>query len=221
MKLRILLWVAVAASLFTACQKEVDFQDLNNPGGNPGGAGGNTDIVLTGNWNFISLGAKVSATIIASQAGQELKAVVLNDYATIPATVAGSLTVTSDQFKFIGIGHTVSGTLTSQTYLSGILIDNSTQPIEEETPPSDETLDYVRYSNDSVTFTNGMAMLPDPTGTGGVTPTPTGPLGGKLSLSGDTLSLLVKYDLSQDTNQGGIPAQMVFKAESIMRFKRQ
>ena len=36
-KLKILFPFAALVTLFTACQKEVDFQDLNNPGsGGPG-----------------------------------------------------------------------------------------------------------------------------------------------------------------------------------------
>ncbi len=204
--------VAIALGL-AACQKEVDFQDLNGP--DPGGANGT--INLTGNWNFVGLSAKLKATITASQAGQELKAIVINDYVTDPATATGTLSVTTDQFKFIQIGHTVIGTLTSQTFLNGLLIDNQTEPINEVTDPSDEILDYVRNSNDSITFTNGFTTLPDPSGT----PAPTGPIGAKLSMSGDTLSVKIKTTLSQDASQGGVPAQIDFGIESTMRFKRQ
>ena len=213
-KLKILFLVAAVPALFTACQKEVDFQDLNNPGS----GGSNSDIVLVGGWNFVGLSAKTNVGITVSQAGEELKAVALSDYATTSAS--GSLNVTTTQFKFMQIGHTVDGTVTSESYLNGILFDSQTQPFHEVTEPSDETLDYVRNSNDSITFTNGIAMLPDP-GAGGVSPVPTGPIGGKLSMSGDTLSIKIKTALSQSSNQGGIPALVEVKLESVMRFKRQ
>ena len=217
-KLKILFPFAALVTLFTACQKEVDFQDLNNPGSG-GTGGGNTNIVLIGNWNFVGLAAKTNVAITVTEAGEELKAVALSDYASTSAS--GSLAVTADQFKFIQIGHTVNGTVTSEGYLNGILFSSETQPFNEVVDPSDEILDYVRNSNDSITFTNGMAaMLPDP-GTGGVSPVPSGPIGAKLSMSGDTLSVKIKTALSQSSNQGGIPAQVVAKIESVMRFKRQ
>ncbi len=209
-KLKIAFGIVALVAGLAACQKEVDFQDLNGSG--PGGGG---TIDLIGNWNFVGLTAKLKATIIASQAGQELKAVVLNDYATTTAT--GTLTVTADQFKFIQLGHTVTGTLYYQTFLNGLLIDNQTEPINEVTDPSDDILDYVRNSNDSITFTNGFTTLPDPSGT----PAPTGPIGAKLSMSSDTLSVKIKTTLSQDASQGGVPAQVNFDIESTMRFKRQ
>lgn len=214
-KLKILVAGASVAMLLTSCQKEVDFQDLNNSG--PGGS--NSDIVLVGNWNFVGLSAKTNVGITVSQAGEELKGVALSDYATTSAS--GSLNVTATQFKFIQIGHTVDGSVTSETYLNGILFDSQTDPFHEVTDPSDETLDYVRNSNDSITFTNGIALLPDPGAGGGVSPVPTGPIGGKLSMSGDTLSVKIKTALSQTSNQGGIPAMIDVKLESVMRFKRQ
>jgi hypothetical protein len=213
-KLKIIFGLVALAIGLVACQKEVDFQDLNGPG--PGGGGGAT-IDLLGNWNFVGLSAKLKATITASQAGQELKEIVLNEYATDPPTATGTLSVTTDQFKFFQIGHTVIGTLTAQTFLNGLLIDNQAEPINEVTDPADEIFDYVRNSNDSVTFTNGFTSLPDPSGT----PPPAGPIGAKLSMSSDTLSVKIKTNLSQNGSQGGIPVQVAFDIESTMRFKRQ
>ena len=140
--------------LLTACQKEVDLQDL---GGSGTGTGTN-NAVITGNWNFAGLSAKTNVAISVSQAGHDVKAVTTSEYSS--QNNIGTLTITNNQFIFVGIGHTVNGAANVKAYLNGILFDNTDEPFDEITPPADNTLDYVRNNNDSLSFTNAVAICP-------------------------------------------------------------
>lgn len=199
-----------------SCQKEVDFQDLppNQPGGNGGGS--NTTNII-GNWNFVGSNAKTYAALSFSESGQDIKSITISDYDT--ENNVGTLIVSDNQFIFKGIGHIVDDEANSRTYINGILINDVTEPFNATYPPSDETRDYVRNNNDSITFTNMMANLPDPSG--GVTSVPTGPMGGKIGWVNDTLTVKVNYGATQTITQGGIPATFEARIEGTMKFKRQ
>lgn len=211
-KLKILLPFAALVTLFTACQKEVDFQDLGGPGAGPGNTG-----VITGDYNFIDLWSKQNNTVTTVESGMELKAVALSEYTSENNT--GSLKVTDNKFLFTGVGHTVRGTATLLGYIDGVLFEQSTEPFEHVTPPADQAYDYIRNNTDSITFINGFATLPD--ASGGTSPVPAGPIGARISLSNDTLTLVTKFDFSFTQNQAGIPVVLDVKAEGIMRFKKK
>ena len=199
--------------LLAACQKEVDNQDLDGPGGgNNGGVNGE----LVDDWNFIGLGAKVNTAVTASESGQQVKIAAFTDYDT--ENNVGTLKVTTNQFIFTGIGHTVSDEVNIKLYLNGFLVNSSDSAFNYTTPPSDNTIDYVRNSNDSVTFSNAILTLPDPAGGGSA---PAGPMGARISISHDTLYVTVKNSLDTTITQAGSPANLKAQYESTMRFTRQ
>ena len=206
-----LLLVGSVSTILIACQKEVNFQDL------AGSGTGTNNTVITGNWEFVGLSAKTNVAINVSQAGQGVKAVTTSDYSSTDNT--GTLTVTNNQFIFVGIGHKVNSVANVKTYLNGILFDNTDEPFDVVTPAADNTLDYVRNNNDSLTFTNAVAVLPDPSG--GVAPIPAGPMGARINLKADTLTLVTKYAVSNTITQGGVPVVIDAKMEGIMKFKKQ
>lgn len=218
-----LTFLAGVALLFASCQKEVDFQDLNgtggNPGGNPGGGGagggGNAGSIL-GDYNFIGVSSKQENSVTVTQAGMTIKAVALTEYTS--ENNVGTLKITGDKFFFTGIGHTVNGTANVLTYIDGALFGLETEPYSQVTDPADQTYDYVRNNSDSLTFTNGFAMLPDASGNGMV---PTGPIGMKISMSNDTLTLVTKFAFTSSVNQGGVPGVIDVNADGIMKFKKK
>ncbi|MGZ8510189.1 MAG: hypothetical protein ACXWWA_07420 [Chitinophagaceae bacterium] len=216
-KIKILFLICATGGFLISCQKEVDFQDLppTQPGGNGGGTN-NTNII--GNWNFVGSNAKTYAALSFSESGQEIKSITVSDYNT--ENNAGTLTVSDNQFIFKDISHIVNDEANSKTYINGILFNEVTEPFNATYPPTDETRDYVRNSNDSITFTNMMANLPDPSG-GGFTPVPTGPMGGKIGWLNDTLTVKINYSATQNITQGGIPANFEASVEGTMKFKRQ
>ena len=197
----------------TACQKEIDFQDSNNP---PDGNNGGTNGELIDDWNFINLNAITNTSVSVTESGQQVKAVAFSDYVTENNT--GTLKVTANQFIFSGIGHTVSDEVNIKLYLNGLLIDNADSAFNYTTPPTNGTIDYVRNSDDSLTFSNAIMTLPDPAGGGTA---PAGPIGAKIRIANDTLSLTIKSSFDTTIAQGGSPAELNAQYETIMRFVRQ
>ena len=212
MKLRYLskaLFISGLILSLTACQKEADFQDGEGPGS------GTNNVVITGNWKFIGLSADTRVDITVSQAGQELKAITTSNYVSENNT--GTLTVTSNQFIYTGIGFTANGTQNVKTYLNGILFDDQSMPYNQTVPSSDQTSDYVRNSNDSLTFTNALLAIPDPNG-GGTSPAPTG---ARIGITGDTLTVVMNSTANTTITQNGVPGLFDARLDGIMKFTRQ
>jgi len=209
MKTKLLLVIAVVGILFTSCQKEVSLQD-------DGGISTPNNSIL-GKWIFLGLNAKTNSSVSFTESGMALKSVALSDYDTKDNT--GTLEVTAENFFFKGIGHTVNDEADVKTYVNGALVDQSIEPFDVTTPPADETYPYVRNNNDSLTFTDARAMLPDISG--GTTPTPAGPIGARISILSDTLVLVVKSSLNNTVVQAGVPTTFTADFISTMKFKRQ
>jgi len=206
-----LLLICSVGLLLAACQKEIDFQDLDGPGG----GNNNNNFVITGNWNFVGLSANTNVAITVSQAGQEIKAITTSSY--VGENNTGTLTVTDNQFIYAGIGFTANGTQNVKTYLSGLLVDNQTLPYNQTIPATDQTSDYVRNSNDSLTFTNALLTIPDPSG-GNTSPAPTG---ARINITGDTLTVAMKSTANTTITQGGVPGLFDARLDAIMKFTRQ
>ena len=152
-----------------ACQKEVDNQDLNGPGGgNNGGSNGE----LVDDWNFVGLHAITNTSITAAEAGQQVKFVAFSDF--ISDNNTGTLKVTTNQFIFTGIGHTVNDEINIKMYLNGFLLNSADSAFNYTAPPADNTIDYVRNSNDSLTFASAIFTLPDLPGGGSAPGRPDG-----------------------------------------------
>jgi hypothetical protein len=209
MKTKLLFLAAMTAILLTSCQKEVSLQD-------DGGTITPNNNIL-GKWNFLGLNAKTNSSISYTEMGFALKAVALSDYDT--ENNAGTLEVTADKFFFKGIGHTIDDEAEVLTYVDGLLLDQTVEPFNVTTPPTDDTFDYVRNNNDSLTFPNARAMLPDISG--GSIPAPAGPIGARISILSDTLVLVTKSSIQNTVVQAGVPTTYFAEFISTMKFKRQ
>jgi|KBSSwiStaDraftv2_1062776.scaffolds.fasta_scaffold170747_3 hypothetical protein len=217
MKLKFLSRLLLISSLglfLASCQKEVDFQNEGGPGPGPG-QGTNFTPDITGSWKFVGLSADTRVDITVTESGQNLKAVTTSSYSSDNNT--GTLTVTSNQFIYSGISATVEGEQNVKTYLNGILFDDQTMPYNSAIPSTDLTSDYVRNSNDSLTFTNALLTIPDPNG-GTTAPAPTG---ARISLTGDTLTVVTKSIASTTITQNGVPGLFDARIDGIMKFTRQ
>ena len=126
--------------------------------------------------------------------------------------------MTANQFVFSGIGYTVNDEVNIKMYLNGFLLNNADSAFNYTTPPINDTIDYVRNGNDSLTFSSSILTNPDPIGGGTA---PTGPIGARFNISGDTLSVTIKNSLDTTITQAGSPANLKAQYESTLRFKRQ
>jgi hypothetical protein len=215
---RALVSFLISGVVFSSCQKEVSLQDFNN-GSTPGGGngGGSNNINIIGDWNFLGTSAETYVALSMTEAGQTLKSITTSDYVT--ENYGGTLTVTDKQFLFKGITHSVDDTAHSETYINGALIDETDEPFEGVYPPTDQTLDYVRNTNDSITFTNTPVFMPDPSGS--TTPVTVEPMGAKISLSNDTLRVITNYKAIKTTTQQGIPGTFDIRLKGVMKFKKR
>jgi len=202
--------VIFCLALLASCQKEVDFQDIDQP--DPPGPGTVTNI--KGDWNIVSQAVKSKTTVIMNQGGEELKMIAASDY--LMTHNAGKLKVTDAQFLFTGMTYTVDAIVNMKSYLGGLLIDDTDFPFNTTLPPTDNTIDYVRNGGDSVTFSNLIAMLPDPSGT--PAPTPVGPSGAHVYVAGDTLVINFSTTIDAPIVQAGEAASMSAYGKTIMKF---
>ena len=212
MKLKLttkLVFICITAFLLSACQKEADFQDSNNPSNGNNGE-------LIDDWNFVNLGGIVNTTVSFTESGLQVKAVAFSDYLSQNNT--GTLKVTANQFIFSGIGHTINDEVNIKFYLSGFLVDEADSAFNATAAPTNTTIDYVRNSDDSLTFSNAIFTIPDPAGGG---TSPTGPMGAKIRIANDTLSLTIKNTLDTTISQAGTPANLKAQYENVLRFTRQ
>jgi hypothetical protein len=221
MKPKFTLYSLIAVlSLLTliSCQKEVSFDDdIQVPPPPPGTPGGPAPADIKGEWKFVGETIKNKSTIGFSESGVQFRTVFRADY--MSKDNAGVITITNDQFVFAGITGTYEGTVFTDSYVNGALLDEREDPFSGTRPETDESAAYIRNNNDSVTFTDTQALLPEVPGYSALTPT--GPIGARLSMSGDTLHIRIRYKVlgSMDAG-GGITAAVEAEADGIMNFKR-
>jgi hypothetical protein len=202
-----LLPFIAALLLLSSCQKEVNFQD----GQNPGGGTGNNSII--GDWDFVGLSATTNATITVTSPLGDVKAVTTSGYTSKNNT--GTVKITSADFIYTNFGYSIDTTMNVKTYIAGLLVDDTDAPFAFTSPATSNTTPYTRINADSLSVV-GFAGVPDPTGAA-----PTGPVGVRIAWSGDTLLLKVATNFTQNINQGGMPATLNATLTGITKLKRR
>ena len=207
----ILLFFTTSLLVLVSCQKEVDFQDGTQGGGS--GGGGNSTQNIAGDYDFLGMTAHTVSTVTANVGGDQLKTVTTSDYVTKANT--GTVKITSNQFITTNMSYSIDTMMNAKTYINGALFDDSNVPFQANLPPTSSTSDYVRINADSITVT-GSFGAPNPSGQA-----PTGPVGVKLSWSGDTLLMKVNTTITQTIVQQGIPAQLVGTVNGVTKLKKR
>jgi hypothetical protein len=207
-----LFMALVLTAFFTSCQKEISFEtppDPNNGnGGNGGGGGGNQ--TLEGNYKLVYQEVYEKASIEDNSTGIEVKYILEGIY-TLKNIIDGTCKFTSNQF-ISTYGYTIDTTINAKLYMDGVLISNTDEPIQASVPVTTNTLTYVRNNADSLTF-DAPPNVPNIPGSSG--PPPIGPLGARISWSGDTLILKTKLDFSTTTT-----GPLDVKTVTTMKFKK-
>jgi len=207
---KLLLGLSLIIAL-TSCQKEVNYAIGNGPGGT-GGSGNTTSIV--GDYDFVGMVAHTKSTVTVNAMGQELKSITVSDYVT--QSNVGTVKITSNEFISTGLAYSIDTIMNVKTYIDNVLFDDSDFPFVGSVPPTSSTSPYVRISADSITVTGAIGVSPDPSGN-----TPTGPVGVKLSWSGDTLFMKINSSFTQSISQGGVPGTIVGSVDGITKLKKR
>jgi hypothetical protein len=199
----IVLYFAVTLA---SCQKEINYavpQASPLPSNN-----------IVGDYDFVGMMAHTQSTVTITDQGQTNKAVTVSDYVT--KNNVGTATITSNQFIGNGIGYSIDTTVNVTTYTNNILVGQIDVPFVATVPPTNTVSPYIQITPDSVTVTGDFGVLPDPAGN-----VPSGPVGLKLSWSGDTLLLKVNSTFTQNVTQNGVPGVTTVTAVGVTKLKKR
>jgi hypothetical protein len=189
-----------------SCQKEIDYA-LPSPSALPGNN-------IVGDYDFVGLVAHTENTVTITDQGQTIKSVTVSDYVT--KNNVGTAKITFNQFIGNGIGYSIDTTVNVTTYINNILTAQLDVPFIATVPPTNTVSPYIQVTADSMTVTGDFGVLPDPSGN-----IPTGPVGLKLSWSGDTLLLKVNSSFTQTVTQNGVPGVMTGTVVGVTKLKRR
>ena len=199
---------------FTACEKEVDHIATGNNSINPGGSGStNNTNNIEGDYDFVGMEAYTQSTVRVITSSQTVETHTESYYIT--KNNSGTMTITSNQLIGTNIAYSIDTTMNVKTIVDNVLFDDSDFPYVTSSPASSSTSPYVRVSSDSITVTGAIGVATDPSGT-----LPTGPVGTKLSWSGDTLLLKINTTFSQAVTQGGVPGQITGSVNGVTKLKK-
>jgi hypothetical protein len=190
----------------SSCQKEINYA-LPNASPVPGNN-------IIGDYDFVGLMAHTESTVTITDQGQTIKAVTLSDYVT--KNNVGTVKITSNQFIGNGVGYSIDTSMNVTTYINNILTEQMNVPFVATVPPANTISPYIQITADSMTVTGDFGALPDPSGN-----VPTGPIGLKLSWSGDTLFLKVNSTFTQAVTQNGVPGVSTVTAVGVTKLKKR
>lgn len=219
-KFRLLLAVAMMTLIFTSCQKELSFQrDANGNGtGNGNGNPPGTDAGnITGNYRFVGMSSDTWSSLTLNTGGMNMKTIATSVYTT--TNNSGALKIDATNFQFTNLSYDLSTVVSVEAYMDNVLMTQMDQPWDFSLAPTNTASSYQRISADSVYFPSGFAASA-PTGTSTGASYPTGPMGARLSWSGDTLLMRMKLNVTQTQSSGGVPATLVGKSNSLLKFKK-
>ena len=97
-----------------------------------------------------------------------------------------------------------------------MLFDDSDFPYVVTIPPTSSTSPYVRVKADSITVTGAFGVSTGPSDA-----TPTGPVGVKLSWSGDTLLMKINSTFTQNVTQNGVPGVVTGTVIGVTKLKKR
>ena len=203
------LIIAISA-LFTACQKEVDFQDITN---NPAPGGSTTNNSIIGTWNFVGMVASTRSSMVAGTGPDEEKAIT--SYGFVSEKNVGTVTINEATITSSGIGYSIDTVVTSEFYLGGVLIDSFNSDFAFDMPVSGSVAPYKAIGSDSIYFSSGFLTL-DPSA--GVTPTAAS--GSKISWSGDTLLIKTIVVENRTESVNGATATISNNISQVVKLKK-
>jgi hypothetical protein len=208
--LETLFLIVGMATLFTACQKEVDLQDITT---NPPPGGGTNNNSIIGTWNFVGMVASTKSTLVAGTGVDEEK--ITTSYGFISKNNKGTVTINASNFTSAAVGYSIDTVVTTVFYLGGDLIDSVDTDFTFTMPLSSGTVPYKAIGNDSLYFSSGFISL-DPK----ASPTATVASGSKITWAGDTLILKTIYANTQDQVVNGVIAKRSDYISQLVKLKK-
>jgi hypothetical protein len=149
---------------------------------------------LDGNWNFTSLSATTSSTEVVDDGGGVIeKTVTTSSYTS--TNNKGTVAIGGGVMTAKGLSYAVDVDASYTYYINDVEQESGTEPFSYTIPPTNSVASFKLVGADSIYFASG--------GFGGTS----GASGGKYSLSGNTLTMIMKLDTSFVDNSSGFPIQ--------------
>ncbi|MDF2380391.1 hypothetical protein JMG10_02855 [Nostoc ellipsosporum NOK] len=209
-----------ALLVFTACQKEVDFQNdanNNNGSGNGSGSGNGNAQELTGNYRLVGATGESVSSVSLTQSGMTARTDATSFYHT--KNNVGTLLIDATKFNFSNIGYLIDTTVKVKAYMNNILILEQEQDWYYELPPQTDAFAYRRVNADSLHFPDGFTLgsnVTTPNTIGTIPP----PNGARISWSSDTLLLKFVINVNTTVTQAGVPTQIRAGSTNVLKFKK-
>lgn len=206
----------LALLVFTACQKEVDFQaDANNNNGNGSGNGNAQD--LTGNYRFVGVDGQTASSVSLVQSGMTARTDASGIYYT--KNNVGTLLIDAAKFNFSNIGYLIDTSLKVKAYMNNLLLLEQDQDWYYEMPPQTDAFAYRRVNADSLHFPDRFTLGSNVTPPNSIGTVPA-PDGARISWRGDTLLLKLVMNVNTTVTQAGVPNQIRASSTNVMKFKK-
>jgi hypothetical protein len=208
----------IAASVFglASCQKEINGEDISNPGGGPvpGDTIPNNTNTEVGTWDFVSVSGTVSQIAEFSQLGSSIKAISATSFTS--RNNAGTVTFDSVTMTASGVTFNVNTSAKTNVYMNGVLYDSLQTPFDQTIPPQNASSAYKKVGTDSLFFQDGgfLDAL-----TGGLLPS--APSGCKLTFAGNVMKMTIVYDTVTTQDYQGIPAKLTIHAELVATLQKR
>ena len=181
------LALLVFTIVFSSCQKEVDYPEIDAV---------NPDNALLGSWNLVNITVKGTTEVIAVENGSTARNIGYNDYTTINNT--GQLKF--EPSKMTGnLSYSVNTTFRTDYFLNGALVNSVNMPLSMDIPPTNSSGNYIRVGSDSLHFPNGTFLSFDNSGTGSQSEA----AGMRYKIEGNKLTLIQKVNQVEKFTLGG------------------
>jgi hypothetical protein len=210
------LFIAVTVLGLASCQKELNSDDIANPGGGPvpGDTIPNNTNTEVGVWNFVSVSGTVSQTAELSQAGSSIKGVTATSFTS--QNNAGTVTFDNVTMTASGVTFNVNTSAKTYVYMNGSLYDSVQTPFNQTVPAQNATSGYKKVGTDSLYFQDGgfLDVL-----TGGLLPS--APSGCKITFAGNVMKMTIVYDTVTTQDYQGIPAKITIHSVLVATLQKR
>jgi hypothetical protein len=148
---------------------------------------------LDGNYAFTSTSLKGTATVVVNNpGGPEEKTVTVSDYTSTENK--GTVTISGGTMASKNVSYTVATQVDYSYYVDNVKDEDASgkQDFGFEMPTFSSTATFKTVGADSLAFTGGVSTFGA-----------SGAAGGKYSISGNILTMIIKVDTSYDDNSQG------------------
>ena len=166
---------------------------------------------LDGNWNFTSTSATTSSTVVVDDGGGVIeKTVTTSDFTSTDNK--GTVAIGGGVMTAKGLSYSVDANASYIYYVNDVEQNSGTEPLSYTIPATNSVASFKLIGTDSIYFPAG--GFSSASGTNGAS-------GGRYTLSGNTLTMIMKIDTSFTDNSLGVPAQKHDVATQTTVFTRQ